>query len=493
MNRIVVCQTTAGFAAYLLANRSKAADKTMRVVIGFDGRRQSNVFARDVAEVLSGHGIQATLLPSRLPTPVLAYAVRELNADAGVMVTASHNPASDNGYKVYLGGEDGGSQIISPIDRHIEKSIREIAEHQTLSAIPRSSKLVRIAESELIDKYIKATISALTIQSSEATALSTVYSAMHGVGGEVFLAAMAAAGFPKPHVVEEQFDSDPDFPTVAFPNPEEQGALNLSFKKARAVGANLIIAHDPDADRLAVALPVESEEGYKALTGNQVGAILGWWSASRAQDAGRHGALANSIVSSPVLGKIAAHFGLGHEETLTGFKYVSRVPGLIFGFEEALGYLVNPEVVRDKDGISAALAILDLAQGLAAEGLSLWDYLATIEDTVGGFASGQITIKTDSSPGAKPLTDLVRAAAPHKVGELTVTTADDFLTGVGGFPPDNILRYYLDDGSRVIVRPSGTEPKIKVYLDTAGETRADAELALATLESAVRDLLDSLP
>jgi phosphomannomutase len=313
------------------------------------------------------------------------------------------------------------------------------------------------------------------------------------VGGDSFLQVLESARFQTPVLVDEQFEPDPAFPTVSFPNPEEKGALDLAFTKARAVNADLIIAHDPDADRLAVALPVDSEVAYKALTGNQVGAILGWWSAERAKAAHSDGTLANSIVSSPVLCKIATHFGLDHVETLTGFKYVSRVPGLIFGFEEALGYLVNPDVVRDKDGISAALAVLDIAQGLKATRKTLWDYLAMIEGVVGGFASGQITLKRDPSDVGAPLTDQLRASAPATMGEHDVVAMDDFLNGIDGFPEDNILRYYLSDGSRVIVRPSGTEPKVKVYLDTSGETRADAESALADLESTVRDLLDSLP
>jgi phosphomannomutase len=316
---------------------------------------------------------------------------------------------------------------------------------------------------------------------------------MHGVGGDTFLEVLAAAGLQAPVLVDEQFTPDPRFPTVAFPNPEEKGALDLAFARAREANADLIIAHDPDADRLAVALPDSSSpSGYSSLTGNQVGAILGWRAAEIAQKAGSKGALANSIVSSPWLGKIAQHFGLTHHETLTGFKYVSRVPELIFGFEEALGYLVDPDVVRDKDGISAALAIIGLANRMASEGNTLWDYLTTIEETVGAFASGQITIKIDPAKADTPITDLLRAKQPAKMGEHAVVTADDFMEGVGGFPQDNILRYYLADGSRVIVRPSGTEPKIKVYLDTAGSTRAHAEAALSSLEKAVRNLLDSL-
>lgn len=491
MNRVVVSQTTAGLAEYLLS-RATGSHSPLRVLVGYDARKNSAVFARDAADVLSGHDIDVLLTPHHVPTPIVAFGVRHLGCDAAVMVTASHNPAQDNGYKVYFGGDDQGSQIVPPIDQDIEHHIGLVADTLRFDEIPRTQDRVSSTPSSLIAEYLEATVASVAPTRAGENPLTVVYTPMHGVGGETFLQVLESAGFPAPVVVEEQFTPDPLFPTVAFPNPEEPGALDLAIARARGVSADIIIAHDPDADRLAVALPVDSEEGYKALTGNQVGALLGWWSASRAQEAGEHGALANSIVSSPVLGKIAAHFGLGHVETLTGFKYVSRVPDLIFGFEEALGYLVNPQVVRDKDGISAALAILDVAQGLAAEGLSLWDYLSTIEEAVGGFASGQITIKTDSSPGAKPLTDLVRAAPPQKIGELTVTTADDFLTGVGGFPPDNILRFYLSDGSRVIVRPSGTEPKVKVYLDTAGLTRADTEASLASLESAVRNLLNSL-
>jgi phosphomannomutase len=324
--------------------------------------------------------------------------------------------------------------------------------------------------------------------------VKVVYTPMHGVGGETFLAILDAAGLQAPILVDEQFTPDPLFPTVAFPNPEEKGALDLAFARARDVGADLIIAHDPDADRLAIALPDSSSPtGYTSLTGNQVGAILGWRAAEIAQKTGQKGTLANSIVSSPWLGKIAQHFGLTHQETLTGFKFVSRVPNLLFGFEEALGYLVDPGVVRDKDGISAAVAILDLANQMAGRGKTLWDYLTVIEQSVGAYASGQITIKSDTTTADRPITDRLRATPPTHIGDASVSTADDFLEGVESFPSDNILRYSLSDGSRVIVRPSGTEPKIKVYLDTAGETRGDAEAALAALEAAVRQLLDSLP
>ena len=492
MNRVVVSQTTAGLAAFLIGHPHPST-QPLRVVVGYDARKNSAVFARDTAEVLSGYGIEVLLTPHEVPTPIVAFAVRHLGCDAGVMITASHNPPEDNGYKVYFGGADEGSQIVPPVDSGIEAEILTVARTLSFERIPRSNALVSETPADLVASYISHTIAAVAPAAAVAAVPTVVYTPMHGVGGDTFLAVLEAAGLQAPILVDEQFTPDPLFPTVAFPNPEEKGALDLAFARARSTGAELVIAHDPDADRLAVALPDSSSpSGYSSLTGNQVGAILGWRAAELAQTTGQKGALANSLVSSPWLGKIAQHFGLIHHETLTGFKYVSRVPELIFGFEEALGYLVDPDVVRDKDGISAALAIIDLANRMASEGKTLWDYLTTIEETVGAFASGQITIKIDPAKADTPITDLLRAKQPTQFGQQAVVTADDFMEGVGGFPQDNILRYYLADGSRVIVRPSGTEPKIKVYLDTAGTTRADAEVSLASLEGAVRDLLDAL-
>jgi phosphomannomutase len=492
MNRVVVSQTTAGLAAFLLGRHHPSSQK-LRVIVGYDARKNSAVFARDTAEVLAGYGIEVLLTPHQVPTPFVAFAVRHLNCDAGVMITASHNPPEDNGYKVYFGGADDGSQIVPPVDSGIEAEIITVARSLSFDRIPRSNALVGETPADLVATYISQTIGAVAPAGAVGSVPSVVYTPMHGVGGDTFLALLEAAGLQAPVLVDEQFTPDPRFPTVAFPNPEEKGALDLAFARARDVNAGLIIAHDPDADRLAVALPDSSSpSGYSSLTGNQVGAILGWRAAEIAQTTGHTGALANSLVSSPWLGKIAQHFGLTHQETLTGFKYVSRVPNLLFGFEEALGYLVDPDVVRDKDGISAALAIIDLANRMASEGKTLWDYLTAIEKTVGAFASGQITIKIDPANAATPITDLLRAKQPTQIGEHAVITADDFMEGVGGFPQDNILRYYLADGSRVIVRPSGTEPKIKVYLDTAGNARADAEASLASLEGAVRHLLDAL-
>ena len=490
MNRVVIGQTTAGLAQYLLEHRSTESGKTLRVVVGCDARTNSDIFAADTAAIMAGYGLEAIALPEKLPTPVLAFAVRYLNADAGVMVTASHNPPQDNGYKVYLGGADEGSQIIPPVDSDIEKLIASVARSISWADIPRSPEAVIPAPEDIVAQYVAATVASVAPEAPQDPPLSVVYTAMHGVGAGTFFETVEAAGFPSVHPVTEQTEPDAAFPTVAFPNPEEDGALDLSIATAKKHDAALIIAHDPDADRLALALPRDGE--YIPLTGNQVGAILGWHCAKRAHKTGVTGMLANSLVSSPVLGKIAKHFGLEHEETLTGFKYVSRVPDLIFGFEEALGYLVTPDVVRDKDGVSAGLLALEIAYSLAAEKNTLWDYLATIEESVGGFASSQITIKLGDQGNNTPLAEQLRSTQPRAFGTRAITEVDDFLQGVGKFPREDILRYYLDDGSRVIIRPSGTEPKLKIYLDTQGDTRREAETALKELESALRSLVDSL-
>ena len=490
MNRVVIGQTTAGLAQYLLEHRSTESGKTLRVVVGCDARTNSDIFAADTAAIMAGYGLEAIALPEKLPTPVLAFAVRYLNADAGVMVTASHNPPQDNGYKVYLGGADEGSQIIPPVDSDIEKLIASVARSISWADIPRSPEAVIPAPEDIVAQYVAATVASVAPEAPHDPPLPVVYTAMHGVGAGTFFETVEAAGFPSVHPVTEQTEPDAAFPTVAFPNPEEDGALDLSIATAKKHDAALIIAHDPDADRLALALPRGGD--YIPLTGNQVGAILGWHCAKRAHKTGVTGMLANSLVSSPVLGKIAKHFGLEHEETLTGFKYVSRVPDLIFGFEEALGYLVTPDVVRDKDGVSAGLMALEIAYSLAAEKRTLWDYLATIEESVGGFASSQITIKLGDQGNNTPLAEQLRSTQPGAFGTRAITQVDDFLQGVGKFPREDILRYYLDDGSRVIIRPSGTEPKLKIYLDTQGDTRREAETSLTDLESALRSLVDDL-
>ncbi|QHC59501.1 phospho-sugar mutase [Rathayibacter sp. VKM Ac-2760] len=486
MNRVLVSQAAVGLADHLLA---QGLERPV-IVIGYDGRKNSRVFAEDSAALMAGAGADAVLLPRLLPTPVLAFAVRHLGADAGVMVTASHNPPQDNGYKVYLGGEDDGSQIVPPVDSTIAERILAVATTRRVTELPRGE--YRLAEESVVDAYIAAT-AAVGRQSEP---LRVVYTAMHGVGWETAHRVLSAAGFDEPAVVVEQIDPDPAFPTVAFPNPEEAGALDLAFATARSGRAQLIVANDPDADRFAAAIPdASTEDGFRRLSGNEVGALLGWRAAERARTEGRvGGALACSIVSSPGLGAVARDYGLDFAETLTGFKWISRVPDLVFGYEEALGYLVNPETVRDKDGISAALAFLDLASSLAAEGRSIADELDAFAERFGLFGSEQISLRvTDLSEIGRIMAGL-RRTPPATIGGLAVERTEDLLAAGGALPPTDALRFSLD-GARLIARPSGTEPKVKLYLDAwshepeAATRRTDVQRRLDALRTGAAALL----
>lgn len=488
MNRVLVAQAAAGFAAYL---REKAGDATPTVVVGYDGRRNSDVFARDSVEIFAGAGLRAILLPRMLPTPVLAFAVRHLGADAGVMVTASHNPPDDNGYKVYLGGADDGAQIVSPADAEIAAHIQRVADAGDVTVLPRSVGFENAPES-VVEAYVTAT-AAVAPAPAGAEGLRWVYTAMHGVGWETVARVLATAGYPEPTVVAAQIEPDGRFPTVAFPNPEEPGAMDLSFETARACDAELVIANDPDADRLAVAIPdAEADGGWRRLTGNEIGLLLGWRAAQAAASSGAGGSLACSLVSSPGLQAVAEHYGLGFHATLTGFKWISRAPGIVYGFEEALGYLVNPDTVRDKDGISAAVALLGMAAAARAEGRTVADLLQEFRDTFGAFVSDQISVRvTDVSEIAGIMASL-RAQPPAAVGEVAVSKIDDLLEGVDGLPPGDVLRLWLDDGSRLIVRPSGTEPKLKLYLDVRGSSAKKARRRLDALRAGAEELLASL-
>jgi phosphomannomutase len=481
MNRVLVAQAAAGLAAYL-----RGRDPHPTAVIGYDGRHNSAVFARDSAAILAGAGVETTLLPRPLPTPVLAFAVRELRASAGIMVTASHNPARDNGYKVYLGGGDEGSQIVPPADGEIAAEIVR-ASAVAFGDHPTSS-VFATADESLVDAYVERTAAI----STEPEPLRYVYTPMHGVGLEVAAKVFAEAGFAPPIVVAEQAEPDPDFPTVAFPNPEEPGAMDLAFRLAAASDADLVLANDPDADRVAVGVPdPRAEGGWRRLTGNEIGWLLGW----RAARSATEGTLACSLVSSPALREIARVRGLDYVETLTGFKWISRAPGLVYGYEEALGYLVDPQKVRDKDGISAAVAVLSLFSELRAAGETLESHLDDFALEFGAFASAQISIRVADLADIPRAMARLRATPPAEIGGLAVEGVDDYLAGVDGFAPNDILRLRTVGGGRVIVRPSGTEPKLKCYLDassqegSATERRAAAEAAVAALEAGMRALL----
>jgi phosphomannomutase len=480
MNRVLVAQAAAGLAAYLTARESNPS-----IVIGYDGRRNSEVFARDTATIMAGAGVHTTLLPRHLPTPVLAFAVRELSASAGVMVTASHNPASDNGYKVYLGGDDGGSQIVPPADGLIAAEIEDAAS-RPITELPRSTDFL-VADDGIVQQYVERT-AALGTPSAP---VSFVYSAMHGVGWETARRVFEAARFAEPAVVSEQIEPDPTFPTVVFPNPEEPGAMDLTLALAERVGADLAIVNDPDADRLAVAVPGRDGR-WRALSGNEVGYLLGWRAAARDDGSGT---LAASLVSSPALRAVAEHYRLGYEDTLTGFKWISRVGGLVFGYEEALGYLVDPFVLRDKDGISAAVEFLTLASELKRDGRTLDDHLDAFADQFGAFASSQISLRVEELSHITELMARLRANPPASIGSFAVDRIDDFAEGFEQYAPGDILRIWVRGGARVIVRPSGTEPKLKVYIDassddgTATERRAAAAAVVSQLDAGMRALL----
>jgi phosphomannomutase len=488
MNRIVVSQTAAGLAAYLLENAQP--HKPPSVVIGYDGRKNSRIFATDTAELMAGAGVRTILLPRLLPTPVLAFAVRHFAVSAGVMVTASHNPAADNGYKVYLGGDNQGCQIIPPVDAEIAAHIQHVADPSSMLELPRTTQY-EIADESIIDAYIAKTAA---VSKALPTPLNTVYTPLHGVGWETAQRVFAAAGFTAPTLVAAQINPDPNFSTVSFPNPEEPGAMDRAFHVASKHNAELIIANDPDADRLAVAIPdPHAPEKYRRLTGNEVGALLGWYVAERAENS--EGTLACSIVSSPALRSIADAYSLTFTETLTGFKWISRTPGLIFGYEEALGYLINPQTVGDKDGISAAVAVMSLASELKNKGLTLADQLHRFSEQFGHFASSQISVRTPHLSTITEIMTSLRQNFPSQVGGVPVTTIEDLSNGFGNLPPSNVLRIFLTDSSRIMVRPSGTEPKLKIYIDvhsvhgSGSERKHDAEARLSILNNGMHELL----
>ncbi|MER7829171.1 phospho-sugar mutase [Streptomyces sp. NPDC095602] len=481
MNRSVVIRAAAGLAAYLKAKgRSDGL-----VVVGYDARYKSADFARDTAAVMVAAGLRAALLPRPLPTPVLAYAIRHLGAVAGVEVTASHNPPRDNGYKVYLGD---GSQIVPPADAEIAA---EIAAVRSLADVERADSGWETLGDEVLDAYLARTDKVLTPGTPRTARV--VYTAMHGVGKDVVLAAFARAGFPAPVLVEEQAEPDPAFPTVAFPNPEEPGAMDLAFAKAREAAPDIVIANDPDADRCAVAVPDASAEGgWRMLRGDEVGALL----AEHLVRKGAKGVFAESIVSSSLLGRIAAAAGVGHAETLTGFKWIARVEGLRYGYEEALGYCVDPEGVRDKDGITAALMVAELASELKERGRTLTDLLDELAVAHGLHATDQLSVRVQDLGVIADAMRRLREVPPTELAGLRVARAEDLARGAGDLPPTDGLRYYLEGEyeARIIVRPSGTEPKLKCYLEVIVPVADAASLADAraraarTLQGLKRDL-----
>lgn len=487
MNRDVVIRAAAGLTAHIgRALTDEGHDRPPFVVIGFDARHHSDVFARDTAAVVVGAGGRAAILPRPLPTPVLAFAIRHLGADAGVMVTASHNPAADNGYKVYLGD---GCQIVPPADALIARAIGAV---HRVGDVPRAEAGWSVLGEEIVADYLSAVTA--VVRPDSPRDLTVAQTSLHGVGDEIVRAAFRRAGFPPLHTVVGQADPDPDFPTTPFPNPEEPGVMDAVLTLGAAVGADLAIAHDPDADRLAAAVP--HGEGWVRFTGDEVGALLGAHVIARG--VGPDTVFASSIVSSRLLAAMAADVGIRHEQTLTGFKWLARVPGLRFGYEEAIGYCVAPGVVRDKDGISAALLLAEQAAYLGAEGRTLLDVLDDLARRYGVYATDSYAVRSVDRSVTDALVGRLRAEPPAEVAGVAVTGVDDLADGLDGLPPSEGVRHWFSDGSRVVIRPSGTEPKLKVYLeviepvgdgDVTG-ARERASRRLAALRTAYKGLTD---
>ena len=475
MNRAVVARTAAGIVAYM-----KARGLTS-VVIGKDARHGSKEFALEAAEIFSGAGLKTLVLSHPLPTPVLAFATNELGCDVGIMVTASHNPAQDNGLKVYLGGTIDsivyrGSQITSPTDSFIAQEISKVVAAKNL---PRADKW-SVVDDLLLEKYVSRTAQ-LAKNPGE---LKIVYTAMHGVGKETLLAVFKESGFEPPILVEAQAEPNPDFPTVAFPNPEEQGAMDLAIEVAQKNNADLVIATDPDADRCAVAVK-DPKVGWRILHGDELGAVFAYVISKK----NTSGVFANSIVSSTVVKKIAETHSIKFQEVLTGFKWISKVDNLSFGYEEALGYCVDPETVNDKDGISAAIFIAQIASDLARNGKTILDLLDEIWSSHGYHATEQISIRLKDLTQVKELLNSLRNNPPQNIAGKQVTLIEDLSKPKDGLPPTDGLRMWLEGSIRVIIRPSGTEPKLKCYIEVIEINKEKAVEILNQIRPPLKELL----
>ena len=504
MNRAVVIRAAAGLSRFLL----NAVGEGFTVVIGCDARYKSSDFAADTAAVVTAAGGTAIQLPDQLPTPLLAFALSHLHADAGVMVTASHNPPADNGYKVYLGlrplqaiesdpsaAEAGaGAQIVSPADALIAEQIAAV---ESVASVPRAESGWEHLDETIVNTYL-ARIDALGVRSS--ADLSIVHTSLHGVGASAAEAALALTGFTNVHPVPSQQAPDPDFPTVAFPNPEEAGALDESYALAKEVGAELIIANDPDADRFSAAIPdASTASGYRQLSGDEVGLLLGEDIAVRLAQGTHHSThddiagsatasgndataspvFANSIVSSRGLAAAAESHGFTAKNTLTGFKWISRVPDLVFGYEEALGYCVDPSAVRDKDGISTAVTFAALASRLKESGSSIDAELDRIRSRDGYFATAPLSFRLDDVTLIAAAMSKLRENPPTTLAGSPVTEVHDLSQGYEGLPPTDGILLLSEANSRVIVRPSGTEPKLKCYLEVVADPEGLAAAAAA--------------
>jgi phosphomannomutase len=475
MNRAVVGRTAAGIASYM---KKRGMSK---VVIGRDARYGSEDYTIETAEIMSGAGMEVFILPRPLPTPVLAFATAHLGCDIGIMVTASHNPPQDNGYKVYVGPVADGinyasSQIINPTDGFIATEINLVT---SLKSFPRGSKWTVLGE-DVISEYVKRT-AALAPRPGD---LKIVYTAMHGVGTETIQRVFNHAGFATLILVDEQCTPDPDFPTVAFPNPEEPGAIDLALKKARDFGADLVIANDPDADRCAAAIN-DPKVGWRMLRGDELGIIFGEWVARSKPS----GSFANSIVSSSTLRKISSHYGIDFQEVLTGFKWIAKIENLAFGYEEAIGYAVDSDNVNDKDGISAAIFLAQIAVDLKRDGLTISDLLNQVWERHGFHGTEQISIRVTDMSAITHLLAGLRANPPREIAGRAVESVDDLAAPKDGLPPTDGLRIWLAGGIRIIVRPSGTEAKMKCYIEVVTATSDESQKLLDEIRQPLKELL----
>ena len=475
MNRAVVGRTAAGIAAYM---KQRGMSK---VVVGRDARYGSEAFTRETAEIMSGAGMEVFVLPRPLPTPVLAFATDYLKCDIGIMITASHNPPQDNGYKVYIGPVADGinyasSQIVNPTDGYIAKEIEAVT---SLSSQKRGTSWTALGE-DVITEYVRRTAT-LAPRPGD---MKIVYTAMHGVGTETIQRVFNHAGFATLILVDEQCTPDPDFPTIAFPNPEEPGAIDLALKKARDFGADLVIANDPDADRCAAAID-DPNTGWRMLRGDELGIILGEWIA-RTKPAGTFG---NSIVSSSALRKISAHYDVDFKEVLTGFKWLAKIENLAFGYEEAIGYAVDSETVNDKDGISAAVFLVQIATDLKREGLTLSDLLNEVWQRHGFHGTEQISIRVSDISTITGRLAALRKNPPSEIAGRKVDAIDDLDAPKDGLPPTDGLRIWLSGGIRIIIRPSGTEAKMKCYIEVVTTTSDESQKLLDEIRQPLKELL----
>ncbi len=506
MNVATVRRASAGLAAYLADSVPRAA--AAGVVVGYDARHGSELFADETARVISGSGLRVLRLPGQLPTPLLAFAVRHLACAAGVMITASHNPPRDNGYKVYLGN---GAQIVPPADNEISAAIGKVG---PLAQVPLGDCGQPVG-ADIVDEYLDAVIAAMP--AIDTHDIRAVYTPLHGVGCKVLLAAFDRAGFAAPHVVPLQAEPDPDFPTLPKPNPEEPGALDLAIAEADAVSADLVLANDPDADRLAMAIPSGAESGgWRVLRGDEVGALIGDYLLARATD--RHCAqVATTVVSSSLLRQLAHAAGAHYTETLTGFKWIMHETAarpdfrFLFGYEEAIGYAVN-NVVRDKDGISAALVVAGIAAETKRQGRTIAGRLDDIARRFGLHATDQFSLELPGEAGTEQISRIMTALRSSPPAELLghpVTEIDDAATGIHRtadgheatleLPRGDVLIWRSGERARVVVRPSGTEPKLKIYLqvvlpvgelDDVGAIRKTAASELSRLKHDLHAILE---